>query len=143
MNIEILNKIPNAEEYNFLRKSVGWGTYERQLIDKALQNSLFSICALADNNLIGMARIIGDGGLVYYIQDLIVLPQYQNKGIGRMLMDKIMEYFQAHASHRSIIGLMSAKGKEKFYENYGFINRPTENFGSGMTMFWISGKTDV
>lgn len=48
-------------------------------------------------------------------------------------MNKVMEYLQAHASHNSIIGLMSAKGKEKFYEN----------LGSGMTMFWAHNKTNA
>jgi ribosomal protein S18 acetylase RimI-like enzyme len=85
-----------------------------------------------------MVRIIGDGGLVYYIQDLIVKPEYQRKGIGKALMNKVIEYLRMHASRNSIIGLMSAKDKEHFYETYGFVKRPTELFGSGMTMFWTA-----
>jgi len=143
MEYEILEKIPSAEEYNQLRKSVGWGIYESDVIDKALPNSLFSVCAFVNDEIVGMARIIGDGGLVYYIQDLIIKPKYQRQGMGKTLMNKIMEYIRTHASHNSIIGLMSAKGKESFYEKYGFINRPTEIFGSGMTMFWTNGKADT
>jgi GNAT superfamily N-acetyltransferase len=140
MQVEIIEKIPSAEEYNEIRESVGWGIYELNVSKNALPNSLYSVCAYADSKLIGMARIIGDHGLVFYIQDLIVIPEYQNKGIGTQLMKKVMDYVENHANHNSVIGLMSAKGKEKFYERFGFINRPNENLGSGMTIFWKKNK---
>jgi len=139
MEYQILEKIPSAEEYNGLRQSVGWRTFESHIINKALLNSLYSICAFVDNEIIGMARIVGDNGLKYYIDDLIVKPEYQRQGIGKKLMNKIMEYLQTHASQNSVIGLMSSKDKEPFYLKYGFVARPNENLGSGMTIFW---KTD-
>jgi ribosomal protein S18 acetylase RimI-like enzyme len=83
-----------------------------------------------------MARIIGDGGMVYYIQDVIVIPDYQRQGIGTQMMDRIMAYIRLHASQSTIIGLMSAVGKEAFYEKYGFMVRPTDKLGAGMTIFW-------
>lgn len=142
MKYEILEKIPSAEEYNQLRQSVGWGTYESHVIDKALPNSLYSICAFVNDEIVGMARIIGDGGLVYYVQDMIIKPKYQRHGVGEKLMNKIMEHIQTHANHNSVIGLMSSKSREQFYEKYGFVNRPTENLGSGMTIFWTVEKAD-
>jgi hypothetical protein len=51
-------------------------------------------------------------------------------------MKRVMDYIEKHANNNSVIGLMSAKGKEKFYEKFGFINRPNENLGSGMTILW-------
>jgi len=132
----IVEKLPTAEEYNRLRKAVGWGTYQEVVIEKALPNSLYGVCAYQAGELVGMARIIGDGGMVYYIQDVIVLPDYQRRGIGTQMMDQVMAYLRAHASQNTIIGLMSAKGKEAFYEKYGFTNRPTDKLGSGMTLFW-------
>lgn len=138
MKYEILEKIPSTEEYNQLRKSVGWGTYECCVIDRALRNSLNILCVFVDGEIAGMVRIIGDDGLVFYIQDLIIKPVYQRKGIGKALMNKVMEYIRTHASQNSIIGLMAAKGKEQFYESYGFVNRPTDKLGSGMTMFWTA-----
>jgi GNAT superfamily N-acetyltransferase len=136
MEVEILEKIPSAEEYNEIRESVGWGIYELNVNKNALPKSLYFICAYLNSKLIGMARIIGDDGLVFYIQDVIVLPEYQNKGIGTKMMNKVMEYIEKHANNNSVIGLMSAKGKENFYGKFGFIIRPNENLGSGMTIFW-------
>ena len=132
----ILEKLPTAEEYNYLRCQVGWGAYQEEVIERSLPNTLYCVCAYHDKRLVGMARVIGDGGMVYYIQDVIVLPDYQRQGIGTLMMDAIMAYIRGHASQNTIIGLMSAVGKEAFYVHYGFTVRPTENLGAGMTMFW-------
>jgi ribosomal protein S18 acetylase RimI-like enzyme len=132
----IVEKLPTAQEYNWLRNLVGWRTYQEDVIEKALPNTLYCVCACCGEQLVGMARIIGDGGMVYYIQDVIVIPDYQRQGIGTQMMDAIMGYIRTHASQNTIVGLMSAKGKEAFYEKYGFTIRPTDKLGAGMTIFW-------
>jgi len=132
----IVEKLPSATQYNRLRAAVGWGVYDEAVIERALPNTLYCLCAFVDGELVGMARVIGDGAMVYYIQDVIVLPVYQRQGIGTQMMDRVMGYIRAHASHNTIIGLMAASGKEAFYENYSFTRRPTERLGAGMTTFW-------
>lgn len=139
MQGELVERLPTPDEYNELRMAVGWGVYERTVIERALPRSLYSVCAYAGAVLTGMARIIGDGGLVYYVQDVIVRPEFQGQGIGSALMDRVMAYIRTHASHNSIIGLMAARGKERFYERYGFVAR-TERLGSGMTMSWKTNE---
>jgi GNAT superfamily N-acetyltransferase len=134
--MQISEQLPTPAEYNLLRKAVGWGEYTEDVITRSLPNTIYCLCAYEADRIIGMARIIGDGGMVYYIQDVIVLPEYQRQGIGTQMMDKIMAYIHEHASNNTIIGLMSAVGKEQFYEKYGFDVRPTDKFGAGMTMFW-------
>ena len=136
----IIETLPSAAEYNHLRALVGWGVYQEDVIDRFLPNSLYGVCAYVGAEIVGMARLIGDGGLVYYIQDVIVKPEYQRQGIGAQLMAKIMAYIRVNAWPNTIVGLMSAKGKEAFYEKYGFIKRPNDKFGCGMTIFW---KNDV
>jgi GNAT superfamily N-acetyltransferase len=140
MNYQIIEKLPSSEEYLYLRQLVGWNLLERDVVEKALPASLYCVCAVVDRTVIGMARIIGDGGLAYYIQDVIVIPEYQRKGIGTQLMNKIMEYIRTNAYNNSVIGLMAAKGKEPFYTRYGFTIRPDSNLGSGMTIFWKTEK---
>jgi ribosomal protein S18 acetylase RimI-like enzyme len=139
MKVEIVEKLPTSEEYNQLRSMVGWGTYELEVIEKALPNSLYCVCASVDNKTMGMARVIGDNGLTYYILDVIVIPEYQRQGIGTAMMDKVMAFIRTHASKNSIIALMAAKGKEGFYERYGFTQRPNDRLGCGMTLFWPGG----
>ena len=132
----LTEECPTPEEYLSLRRSVGWGLPDLRAVGPSLRNSHYCVCARERGRIVGMARIIGDGGMVYYIQDVIVEPSYQGRGIGKRLMDRIMEYIRRHAVEHTIVGLMAARGKEEFYERYGFMRRPNEKFGAGMTIFW-------
>jgi GNAT superfamily N-acetyltransferase len=135
-DVVITEERPTPEEYQRLRRAVGWTLPGDSAVEPSLRNSPYCLCARAHGEIVGMARIVGDGGLVHYIQDVIVDPSRQGEGIGRRLMDRIMEYVRRHAVRHTIVGLMAAKGKEPFYERYGFFTRPNEHHGAGMTMFW-------
>jgi GNAT superfamily N-acetyltransferase len=133
--ISICEEAIDYRTFNSLRKQVGWEEHEKLDIELALRNTLFLIVAKnSKNEIIGMARIIGDRGLYYYIQDVIVIPEYQGRGIGRGLMAKVMEYIKGNKKKGLFIGLMAAKGKEGFYKKWGFIERPAEEYGPGMCM---------
>jgi ribosomal protein S18 acetylase RimI-like enzyme len=110
---------------------------ETEAIEAGLENSLFSVCVISENKVIGCGRVIGDGGIYFYVQDIIVLPEFQGRGIGERIMDVIMEYLRAHAPEGAFIGLMAAKGVHRFYERYGFKKRPSDAPG----MFLVLHKT--
>ncbi|MGB6082721.1 GNAT family N-acetyltransferase [Moheibacter sp.] len=135
MNGEIifLEMAPSGEDYNSLRNSVGWEMIEGEGVGLALKSSLYVLSVMKDSHIIGMGRVLGDGKLVFYIQDLIVLPEFQNRKIGYLLMEKLMNYIKENAVDGAFVGLMSAKGKERFYEKFGFLIRPNDFLGSGMT----------
>ena len=134
MEYTIIEKLPTAAEYNYLRERVGWALNEKTSIDKSLPNSLFCLTVYKNDQIIGMGRIIGDGGLCFYIQDVVVIPEFQKNGIGKQIMKNIMQYIKNNATNDSVIGLMSASGKETFYEKFGFTKRPKDKLGCGMTM---------
>ena len=119
-SIDIVKRLPTVSEYLRLRKSVGWWDVKNETTEKALNYSLHSVIAIDNDKVVGVARIIGDGGLYFYIQDLIVHPGYQNNGIGKRLMKELMDYIDEHATDGAFIGLMSAKGYDKFYESFVF-----------------------
>jgi len=125
-------KLPSVEEYIYLRQSVNWPFPNKNAIEKSLNNSIYCVCAVKNDHTIGMSRLVGDHSFIYFVADVIVLPEYQNLGIGTSLMKKIMSYLQENIQDYSYITLMSAKGKEAFYEKFGFFKRPTDNFGYGM-----------
>ena len=125
----LVERSPTLEEYRRLRRAVGWGDVETGAIEVGLRNSLFSVCIVLANEVIGCGRVIGDGGVYFYIQDIIVLPEFQGKGIGRRIMGAVMEYLNTHARNGAFVGLMAAKGVSKFYERYGFKERPSDAQG--------------
>ena len=90
-----------------------------------------------DDKPIGMGRVVGDMAVISYIQDLIIIPEYQSKHIGSMLIEHIIAYVKGITQEgtRMMLCLMCAKGREIFYEKHGFIARPTPELGPGMIQY--------
>ncbi len=124
------------EDHDALRVAVGWSSYQKTQIEEGLKNSLFTVVGYAEGKAVAMGRVIGDGTLAFYIQDVIVLPEFQGKGIGTAIMKRIMEYIDSRSVNNSSIGLMAAIGKDSFYEGFGFVRRPNDKMGSGMSL-WV------
>jgi len=79
-----------------LYASVGWSNYtdRRDMLRTAYGNSLYSLAAYDENNLVGIIRVVGDGVSIICIQDLLVLPSHQRQGIGRKLVEKVMDRYK-------------------------------------------------
>lgn len=117
----ILERTPTIEEYRQLCTSVGWEAIMNfEAASEALARSLYAVVATIEDQVIGMGRIVGDGAIFFYIQDIAVMPEYQKSGVGTKIMDTLMQYIQQHAPQKAFIGLFSAEGKQAFYEKYGF-----------------------
>ncbi|MCM1244947.1 MAG: GNAT family N-acetyltransferase [Roseburia sp.] len=132
----------NVEEYNRLRESVDFIRITPERAKCALKNSLYRIIAVDGDTPVGMARVVGDGGYVFFICDVIVHPQYQSKGLGRKLIERVLAWLEAQVDEGEtiMVNLMSAMNKEEFYSKLGFHRRPFGNHGSGMSQ-WISGDS--
>jgi ribosomal protein S18 acetylase RimI-like enzyme len=126
---------PSTEEFLSLRSEIGWGELGFNLAKTSLNNSLFHVIVRNKLQLIAMGRVVGDGAMYFYIQDVVVDPSYQNSGIGSALMEQIENYLSLAAKKGSTVGLLAAKGKEAFYARYGYISRSSETLGSGMCRF--------
>ena len=128
----------SVEDYNLLRKSVGWTKVDDNQAQAGINNSSYLVTAVHMNKTIGLSRVVSDGGYIAIIEDVIVLPDYQGIGVGKCLLQKVMEFFNGNLKEGEavFINLMSEKGKESFYKQFGFTQRPNETLGSGMTQ-WI------
>ncbi len=127
----------SAEDYNHLRKSVGWAELEGKQAQIGINNSAFLVAAIVDDETVGVTRVVSDGGYISIIVDVIVLPSFQGKGIGKTMMQKAMDYIKSSMSEGQFVfvNLMAAKGKESFYSRFGFEIRPNEKVGAGMTQY--------
>ncbi|MDF2802986.1 MAG: GCN5-related N-acetyltransferase [Anaerocolumna sp.] len=137
MNIQIQHSI-NVKEYNSLRGSVNWTCLNEEQAQIGIDNTYYLVCARYDQEAVGMARVISDGGYVVYIADVVVNPAYQGMSIGRLMMEDIMTFIKNNlvVNGPVMVNLMAAKEKEGFYENFGFLARPGEGTGAGMTL-WV------
>lgn len=111
-----------AEEFCELWSSV-WGeppSLEQTRL--AMQHTLFRVSVFDEGILVAMARVIGDMGLDYYIKDVVVRPEYQHKGIGKLLIREIMQFIQNHGVKGTeiFVELCAMPDKMPFYEKLGF-----------------------
>ncbi len=132
---KLVVRAPTAQEFIALRRAAGWHVPDADAASMALAKSLFSVCVERGGQCIGCGRVVGDGSLVFHVQDVIVLPGFQRKGCGTLIMDAIMEYINRTAKPTAYIALFSAHGLEPWYSRYGFIERPHKNLGPGMAFF--------
>ena len=134
--IKYIEKAPTANEYNYLTNSVDWGKRNNIIVEQALENTLYSICAYDNEQIVGYGRIIGDKTIFLYVQDIMVNPKYQHQKIGTNIMigilNKINEYKKINPEIRVYLG--ASKGKEDFYKKFGFITRKEANLGEGMIL---------
>ena len=139
-NWDFVELRPNSitvDEYLKLRRLVGWKQLSREQAQKALDNSLYTLGAYVADQPIGMGRIVGDGAVICYVQDLIIPPQAQGIGVGSLILEALKEYVESLRLEGTemMFDLMCAKGRESFYTRYGFIPRPTDTLGPGMIRY--------
>lgn len=135
--LEIKENVLTTDIYLYLRREVNWKQLSKRQAENAIERSLYSVTAYIDGQPAGMGRIVGDGAVICYIQDLVVLPKYQKLGIGRAIMKKLIAYADGIREENTelMLCLMCAKGREKFYEKLGFIARPNDVLGPGMIQY--------
>ena len=129
------NLPPAPDEFAALRLSVDWKSPNLTMLRKSIANSLFWISIYQKDKLVATGRVIGDGSMYFYIQDVIVSPQFQRQKLGDEIMKHIEEYLTKTCVKGSTIGLLSAFGKEQFYQRYGYTARDGETLGLGMCKF--------
>ena len=136
MKVKYTNNI-SVEDYNHLRKSVEWAELESKQALTGIKNSAFIISAVYDNKTVGVTRVVSDGGYIVIIVDVIVSPDFQGNGIGKMMMGKAMDFIKSNLSEGQFVfvNLMAAKDKESFYSRFGFETRPNNKVGAGMTQY--------
>ncbi|MFR1316639.1 MAG: GNAT family N-acetyltransferase [Clostridium perfringens] len=83
------------------------------------------ISAWHEEKLIGLIRVVGDGLTIIYIQDIVVLPEYQGNGIGRGLIDSVLDEYK-HVTQKILIS-EDKESSIEFYKNIGFKSIDTYN----------------
>lgn len=104
-----------------LYADVGWTNYtdNPEMLKKAYENSLLTLGAYENDKLVGIVRTVGDGYSIVFVQDILVFPEYQRKGIGTRLLQEIMKRF----SEVYQLELMTDNSPEtiSFYQSVGLV----------------------
>ena len=126
MKFELEDNTLSAEEFIHLKVATGFMDRPPEQVEKALANGLFRVSAISNGEVVGKGRLVGDGAMYWYLQEILVLPEYQGKGIGKAIVNRLLDYIQNTAiwGTKISVGLTAVKGKEPFYEKFGLVEYP-------------------
>lgn len=116
MKVEI-NETVRTQDLSDLREAVGWNRMDTEM-NNPLMTSYCHIAAYEENKLIGYIDSVSNGVTDAYIQDLMVHPHYQGKGIGTELMKRMISYLKE--KHIFMISVIFEENLKSFYERFGF-----------------------
>ncbi len=121
MTIEIKNTL-SSDEVNYIRKLVGFRQLHPEQLQNSIKGSSLIVSAYYNKEIIGMARLIWDGGSVAVIVDILVIPDYQLKGIEKELITHILEFLknQLKPGFGIQVDIRAWGNQEKIFEERGF-----------------------
>ncbi|MDO3411599.1 GNAT family N-acetyltransferase [Saccharibacillus sp. CPCC 101409] len=129
-NIVLAHEIPQPEEYMELRVAAGMSARTLEAARAGLPNSLFSITLRGeDGRLVGMGRVIGDGGCSYIVSDIAIHPSLHRKGLGRRVMEEIEHYLDERVPPGSFVSLIADVPANELYRHFGFIETAPASIG--------------
>lgn len=96
-------------------KKVGMASYEPEVHQRAFEASYAKVFVYEGSQLIGFGRAISDGEFQSAIYDVAVVPEAQGKGIGKIILENLLNNLP-----NSNIILYANPGMEGFYKKIGF-----------------------
>ncbi|WP_438730245.1 GNAT family N-acetyltransferase [Enterococcus sp. AZ128] len=130
-NYRVTIDIPEVEEYLELRKVCGLSARGREASKTGLSNSIYSVIIRrnTDQKLVGMGRLIGDGGTAYQIVDIAVHPKDQGKGLAKTIMQLVMTHIENEIDPQAYVNLIADCPADKLYQQFGFVETAPESLG--------------
>jgi len=127
----ILEENITVEEFLEVIESVGFKTYSKEQVEKALKNTMYMVKAIINNKVVGIGRVVGDYSIVCCLSDICVRPEYQGKGIGLKIVNRLRTMIEAGVKEgeKMQIELTPTAGNEEFYKKAGFKYKPDKITG--------------
>lgn len=116
----IEKRTPDIDDYMRLRRTAGLTPFSRAAAEIGLEGTVFAVVAVIDSQVVGMGRLIGDGGCFFQVTDIAVQPDHQGRGLGKAIMTAIMEYVNTTIPETAYVSLIADVPANKLYEQFGF-----------------------
>jgi GNAT superfamily N-acetyltransferase len=113
-------EIPAVGEYRALRVAAGLSAMSETAAEHGLPASWSAVCVRDGTELIGMGRIVGDGGCFFLVVDIAVTPLWQGQGLGKRIMATLIEQLRTRAPTTAMIGLFADGEASRLYQQFGF-----------------------
>jgi GNAT superfamily N-acetyltransferase len=122
VDYRFVDEVPTVEQHGALSVSVGWhDAFRWESMPASLAGSVCGVVVYADDDHpVAMGRVVGDGAFYFYVQDVVVHPDHQGRGLGRAVLHRLRDQVQATAGGDCFLGLFATPEAEKLYASEGF-----------------------
>lgn len=140
---KLVESPPPLEDYLNIRKTAGLTPKTPEQSFKALAGAWYTVhltYGASENEspkVVGMGRIIGDGGWYFHIVDMAVLPDHQRKGLGDQILGNLLDTIVRDAPETPYVNLIADPPGKKLYARHGFVETAGTKTGS-VGMEWRS-----
>ena len=131
---ELLDRFPGIDDYRRLRVATGLSQRSAEAAARGLLNTIFGVSVLHGGSVIGMGRIIGDGGCFFMVVDIAVEPAHQKRGLGKRIMSALDSWLRANAPVSSNVSLFADGEAKRLYAQYGFVEAGPVSVGMDYTV---------
>ncbi len=116
----LVEEIPDVETYRHLRRESGLSDKSHAAASRGLPNSIYGVTIRFVDEVVGMGRLIGDGGTAFQVVDIAVLPAHQGKGLGKRIMAALAAHIDANLPQSAYVSLIADGPARHLYAQYGF-----------------------
>ena len=132
---ELIVGTPSVDDYRRLRRVSGLSEKTQAAAEAGLPNTWFAVTIRYQGGVVGMGRVIGDGGTAFQIVDIAVEPEHQGKGLGKQIMAALVAHIDANAPTTAYISLIADGDARHLYAKFGFA--PVTPASIGMAL-WLA-----
>ena len=133
-DFRVVERFPGIDDYRRLRSVAGLSPKSADAAVRGLANTLYGVSVIDGERVIGMGRIIGDGGCFFVVVDIAVQPEYQKRGLGKRIMDALDAWLRANAPVSSNVSLFADGDAKHLYAKYGFVEAGPVSVGMDYTI---------
>ena len=135
MNFSIKKTI-DVNDFIRIRKDLNWNDISPMLIERAINGSMINISVFYNDKCIGVGRIVGDGVLKGMLTDVMVLKEYQNKGVGKLIVTSLIHELENMVNDGECFQLEASPtaNNRDFYIKCGLKYKPENQDG---VYLWI------
>lgn len=129
---DVEDRFPPLDDYLHLRQASGLTPFSVEAAAIGLKGTLFGVRVVQDDHIVGMGRIIGDGGCFFQVTDIAVLPEHQGKGLGKRIMAALVAYLRDNAPATAYVSLIADVPANRLYAQFGFEETAPRSVGMAM-----------
>ncbi|WP_426752319.1 GNAT family N-acetyltransferase [Myxococcus sp. Y35] len=131
---ELFEEVPSIGDYRRLREVAGLSPKSAEAAAAGLPNTHFAVVVKKDGHVVGMGRVIGDGGLFFQVVDIAVEPVHQGRGLGKAIVGRLVEHLKATAPAGAYVSLIADGEAHRLYAQFGFQPTAPRSIGMSLTL---------